>query len=352
MPKITEVDKNFKNKAVFREDMKLYSVKDKPFRLYGFYEPYKRIPTEVARNTNDGVLTLHTHTAGGRVRFKTDSEYIAIKVILPDVWLMPHIALTGSCGFDCYTDGVYYGTFVPPIEYKDFKPGLNIDGGYESILTFKTKKMRDIIINFPLYNGVTEVYIGLSESASVLEGDRYKHEKPIVYYGSSITQGGCASRPGNSYQSLISRWYDTDFINLGFSGNARAEDAMSDYISELDMSIFVYDYDHNAPNAEFLEKTHYNMYKKIRDKNPKLPIILASAPMKRDNEEWHHRYEIIKQTYDRAKKDGDENIYLVSGHDMVELFDPEIMTVDGCHPNDFGFFCMAKAFAGVIEKLL
>ncbi len=350
--KITEIDKNFKNKDVLRPGMQLFNVKDEPFRLYGFLEPYRRIPEATAKAMSNGAYFLHTNTAGGRVRFRTDSDYVVLKSVLPYTCIMPQMTADGSCGFDMYADGEYCGTFAPKITYDTpFLANFSAEGGYEAIIDLKSKKMRDIIINFPLYNDVSEVYVGIAEGAKLLEGGEYKHKKPIVFYGSSITQGGCASRPGNSYESILSRWFDTDFKNLGFSGNARAEDAIAEYISTLDMSVFVYDYDHNAPTAEHLLKTHYKMYKTIRDKNPKLPIILASAPVKL-NEGWLERFNIIKGTYEKAKKDGDENIYLVSGQSMIEFLDPEIMTVDGCHPNDFGFFCMAKAFGSVIEKLL
>lgn len=355
MNKIQEIDTNFKNKNVARADMKLYNVHEKPFRLYGLYKPengFRRIPEDVAKSTSNGVYLLSTNTSGGRVRFKTDSEYIAIKALMPSSTVMPHMPVTGSCGFDMYASGKYAGTFAPPTSYPDgFTPHFTVDGGYESIIDLGSRKMRDIIINFPLYNDLTDLFIGLSNTAEVCKGEKYKYEdKPVVYYGSSITQGGCASRPGNSYQAIISRKLNTDFLNLGFSGNAKAEDSISEYIANLDMSVFVYDYDHNAPNAEYLEKTHYRMFKKIRDKNPNLPVIMVTAPVKHGI--WEDRFEIIKKSYETALNSGDKNVYFISGHDLAEYIDADIFTVDNCHPNDFGFYCMAKIIGDVIKKLL
>ena len=134
--------------------------------------------------------------------------------------------LTGSHGLDLYVyDGeadVFKGTFVPPVESpKDF----------ESVLYVYNAGMNEITINLPLYSGISQLYIGLDEKAQVEHGRKYRSRKPILYYGSSITQGGCASRPGNHYPSAIARENNVDFICLGFSGGAKGEPAMADYLA-------------------------------------------------------------------------------------------------------------------------
>ena len=139
---------------------------------------------------------LHANAADGRVRFKPDSSYVAIRTKLWNVTMAPHIALTGSAGFDLYISDRYIKNFMPP---------LTINGGYESVVELGTSEMRKITINFPHYSEVTELHIGIRENASVYEPSHYRPEKPIVYDGSSITQGACASRPGNSYQNILAR---------------------------------------------------------------------------------------------------------------------------------------------------
>jgi hypothetical protein len=138
--------------------------------------------------------------------------------------------------------------------------------------------MREITINFPLYSEVNELYIGLMRDSLVLESAPYRIEKPIVYYGSSITQGGCASRPGNAYEALVTQALGINHINLGFSGNAKGEKEISEYICSLDMSAFVYDYDHNAPDIEHLKNTHERMFKEIRASHKDVPIIIMTRP--------------------------------------------------------------------------
>lgn len=170
------------------------------------------------------------------------------------------MTLAGTSGFDLYINdngkSIYYKTFMPPVGMKD---------GYETIIYFENNEERDIVINFPLYNDVNELFIGIQKTADLKHGNDYKYEKPILFYGSSITQGGCASRPGNSYESIISQNLDCDFINLGFSGNCKAEEVIVNYMASLDISIFVCDYDHNAPNIEYLNATHEKLYKTMRN---------------------------------------------------------------------------------------
>ncbi|MBO5452411.1 MAG: hypothetical protein J6A69_00380 [Clostridia bacterium] len=358
MKNIMEVDKNFKHQSIDKTDIKLYDVRKEPFKIYGCYleesgEKFRRVPENVAKNMNDCAYFLHTCTAGVRVRFKTDSQYVALKAVMPTVSLMPAMAVTGSCGFDLYADGHYFNTFVPPIKYEDrFRATYDVYGGYESIINFPDRKMRDIIINFPLYSDVSDVILGLQEDAKLLEGNKYTYEKPIVFYGSSITEGGSASRPGNSYEAVISRRLDSNYLNLGFSGSAVAEKTIAEYISNLDMSVFVYDYDHNSPNPEHYKKTHKPMFDIIREKNPDLPVIMVTRPNTCQSEQIEERIKIAYETYETALKNGDKNVYFINGQDILNYSDPDMMTVDGCHPNDFGFWCMAEVIGKKIKEVL
>ena len=254
------------------------SAKCGAFQLYGLYQPlsegvFRRMPEAIAAETNEGVAHLHTNTAGGRIRFRTNSRFVALKVVMPNPCVMPHMAALGSAGFDLYlSDGQtarYRGSFFPPVDIR---------GGYESVVWFESGDERDILLHMPLYSGVGELYIGLEAGASLLPGGSYRAEKPVVFYGSSITQGGCASRPGCAYTNLISRLLNVDHINLGFSGSARGESVIADYMASLEMSAFVCDYDHNAPSPEHLEKTLWPLYEAIRRSHPEIPFLFVSKP--------------------------------------------------------------------------
>ncbi|HBL40851.1 MAG TPA: hypothetical protein DDY98_04480, partial [Ruminococcaceae bacterium] len=173
---------------------------------------------------------------------------------------------------------------------------------------------------------------------------------PMVYYGSSITQGGCASRPGNTYQAMVCRALNCDFLNLGFSGSARAEDTVSDYIARLNMSVFVFDYDHNAPSADYLAETHEKMFLRFRKEQPNTPVIFMCRPQPNPNEDDLLRLKIIETTYENAKQNGDQKVYLLNMHRATAAFCGDCATVDGCHPNDLGFMAMANAVTDCIRQ--
>lgn len=351
MSDFSAIDPNFKiDTKIAQADLHFYDPRQTPFQICGvFYEngKFRRMPESVAEATSPGVLRLHSQTAGGRIRFQTDSPYVAIHAKMSGIGRMSHFPMTGTAGFDLYAawEGQperYMGTYAPPLDIVD---------GYESIIRFNSVKMREITVNMPLYSGVDEVYIGLQEGTTVLPPKAYKPLKPIVYYGSSITQGGCASRPGNAYESVIARRLDADYVNLGFSGNAKGEQTIADYIAGLNMSVFVYDYDHNAPTPEHLQATHEKMFLTIRKAHPDIPVVMMSRPRAYLNAEDQRRLEVITATYENAQNREDRNVYLLTG--------PELMrdagcdgTVDGTHPTDFGFASMARVLGDLLEKLV
>lgn len=351
---IGEIDKKLKvEKRIQETDVKFYDSRQKPFRIYGLCEPtddgpFKRLPFELADNVNYQVSVLAGNTSGGRIRFRTNSEYVAIRAIMPDVTHFPHMTLTGSSGFDVYInkDGksLYHRSLTPPIDMTN---------GYEGLTHFGSHEERDIIINFPLYNNLTKLYIGIEETATLSEGDDYRYEKPILFYGSSITQGGCASRPGNSYQAIISRRFDIDILNFGFSSGGCGEENIMEYMSQLDFSIFVMDYDYNSPNIEHLAETHPRAYNIIRKHKPEVPIIFMTKPdLDLQNKDDLARRDIIFKTYSNAQKNGDKNVYFIDGYSLFGGEGRDSCTVDGAHPNDLGFWRMADAVGSVIEQIL
>jgi hypothetical protein len=342
---IESIDKNFKVKVPGGSQTVFFDVAEPPFAVYGLMRDekgYYRMPYDVAAKTNDGVKGLNLHTAGGRVRFRTDAEKIVLRAKMRAVSKMPHFPFTGSAGFDLYSDGIYKGTFVPPLDIKD---------GYTSELTVGGE-MKEITIHFPLYSGVIKPELGFPPGSTVEKAEDYAVQKPVVYYGSSITQGGCASRPGNAYQNILSRVLSCDHINLGFSGSAKGESCMAQYIAELDMSAFVLDYDHNAPSTAHLEATHKSFFSIIRGRQPDLPVIMLSRPQPNPNAEELVRRDIVKKTFETAKANGDSNVYFIDGTEILNIFGGDSGTVDNCHTNDLGFYCMAKALEPVLGAVL
>lgn len=343
MISITDIDPNFRIPAeLHRDDLVWRNACEEPFSLHGVFREnglLRRMPEAVAREVSEGVLVLHTHTAGGRLRFTTDSPYIAIHAVLPGIGRMPHFALSGSAGFDLYESEMgYIKTFVPP---------MDMTNGYEELAEVGEGGLRTYTLHLPLYSQVSELYIGISETAQLFPPPPYRIDLPIVYYGSSITQGGCASRPGMAYPNILSRRLDADQINLGFSGSARAEEVMAAYIAGLSMSAFVYDYDHNAPSCEHLAATHAPLFRAVRDAHPDLPVLILSRPAFDLTAEESRRRDIVRATYETARAAGDHHVAFLDGPALMRAVGRD-GTVDGCHPTDLGFAAMAE----VVEREL
>ncbi|MBE6964951.1 MAG: hypothetical protein E7441_02830 [Ruminococcaceae bacterium] len=348
---IGKIDRNLEvKKNIDVSDCVFYDVKNPSFRIYGLCDlnnGFRRLPQEIAKAGGEKIERLSAQTAGGRVRFSTDSEYIAIRCVMPYITRFSHMQLMGTSGFDMYIFENGKSRHI-----NSFMPSSGIEDGYSSVYHFGGRKKREIIINFPPYNPVQELCIGVEENAEISAGSEYTYKLPVVYYGSSITQGACASRPGNTYTALISHEYDCDYINLGFSGAPMGNEPIVDYISELDMSAFVYDFDYNAPSMDYLQETHAQIFNKIREKQPELPIIImsaADAPVLKNIEK---KRDIAFKTYSDARSGGDENVYFIDGKKLYEGPFSESCRVDGVHPTDAGFFRMADIVGKQIISIL
>lgn len=202
-------------------DTEYFDIKSSPFKIYGLCNPqvnYYRLPVDVAKSVG-GVAPHSRNSSGGRIRFVTDSPYIAIKVKHgPYNNGSPHLSRLSSLGVDLYVnkDGkeTYFASYYPPIDKEE---------ECEGIKHFKNAEEREITVYMPTGTTVSEFEIGLKKGSTLSEHKEYKHKTPVVFYGSSITNGYAASRPGNMYEAFISRKLDCDFINLGFSGAAKAD---------------------------------------------------------------------------------------------------------------------------------
>ncbi len=344
---IEKIDPNFlKGSNLSSRSFDWKNAKDAPFELRGVIKNdefgFVRVPVEITDRLNENLAMLSRHTAGGRVRFATDAKAIAFRARPLNSGMMSHMPLTGSDGMDVYVNGKFVFCVRPVGTGREWYEGM-----------FENHLGRiEVEVNLPLYNGISTLLIG-TEGGSVYAAQKYDYDVPVVYYGSSITQGGCASRPGNSYQGHISRWLNSDHINLGFSGNAKGEDLMAEYIASLDMSVFVMDYDHNAPSVEHLLNTHERFFKIIRNAKPNLPVVFVSKPdFDKAPEESIRRRQIILDTYRNALKNGDKKVWFVDGETLFGEKDRDASTVDGCHPNDLGFYRMAKYIYPAVREAL
>lgn len=330
--------------------MKKYCCTQAPIEIFGLQndllpEHFWRLPKKMMEKVSKGVVHWAVRPVGGRVKFRTDSSKVTITTQLNtnDVdWAIP---LSGSAGADVYIgcgiDTRYAGVAAPRSYVEK-----------EGILTFvKGHFMEDITVNLPRNVELRDVWIEIEDEALIEAPTPYTVRRPLVFYGSSITQGGCASRPGNAYTAHLSRWLDADYINLGFSGSARGEIELAAYISTLEMSVFIYDYDHNAPSVEHLANTHEPFYHYIRNAQPELPIVILSRPdYDAHSDSAAKRRQVIYNTYTNAKAAGDNRVFFIDGETLFGTDNRESCTIDGCHPNDLGFMRMAKVIYPVLKE--
>ncbi len=346
---IGKIDKNMLVSNQISEDVQWLDITDQQyFSMHGiFFEESSgtlvRLPTAVAAQVGEGMRHLATRTAGGRVCFVTDSPYIALHCVI-EGHVMNNMSWSGSASFDLYMDGEFRGLF------------RSVPTGDQTQLLYQCpgspEGERQMELNFPLYAGAKQVYVGVKKGSVVRAVHPYKDTLPIVYYGSSITQGGCATRPGMSYQSYICRDTLVDYVNLGFSGSAKGEKEIREYIASLSCSILVLDWDHNLTDAPSLEQVHYPMYQAFRATHPTTPIIFISRPDFRPEPTIIAMRQVIIDTYEKAKAMGDENVYFIDGEIIFGETHRGECTVDGCHPNDLGFYRFYQTLCPMIKKLL
>ena len=309
---------------------------------------WDRLPAEARGVVRDPVWDLSRHSAGIAVRFITDSTSVGVrwKLISPKL-AMPHMASTGVSGVDLYVKVGERWRWV----------ACGVPEGIETTRTLASglpPESREWMLYLPLYNGVESIEIGVDENASI--GPATGRGKPVVFYGTSITQGACASRPGMSHVAMLGRRIDRPVVNLGFSGNGRMEPEVGRFVAEIDASVFVIDCLPNLDGRAVAERT-MPLVTAIRERRPGVPIVLvedrtyADAPFSasRSRRNTLNR-EALRRAWTEMTDAGMKNIHLVDGETL--LGDDGEATVDGSHPTDLGFARQADALEPIIRECL
>ena len=335
--------------------MKFYHITEPPIKIFGLAvvnrekQQFWRVTAEIMEKLPQYDF-LGKRAVGGRIRFQTDSVNICIRMTLAQTKEDINIPLSGSAGADVYVGKGKEATFLGYVAPKEH---IMEEITVEKVFT-KNSVMETVTINFPRNDHLLSMEIGIDEDAHMEAAEEYTVAKPIVFYGSSITEGGCASRVGNSYASLVCRWLDADFYNFGFSGSARGELEFAEYIANLpEIGLFVYDYDHNAPTAEHLAETHERFFQRVRQAYPDIPVIMLSRPdVDGDPEDSVVRRDIIRRTYENAVAADDKKVWFVDGFTLFGEEGRGECTVDGTHPNALGFMRMAEKIYPVLKEAL
>jgi hypothetical protein len=284
------------------------------------------------------------------VRFATDAPELTVRFTLLTEQVDPYMSLPGSAGADVYLgtgqDARYAGT-VAPGEYGFL--GVPVE---QRIVT--SGSWETVTVNLPRNEQLGGFEIDLPEDARVGPADPFGVPDPIIFYGSSITEGGCAPRPGAAYTSAVARWLDADHYNYGFSGNAKGEQAMAEHIAgHRAIGAFVLDYDHNAPSPEHLATTHRAFFETVREAHPTVPVLMMSRPdVDKDPADAAARRDVVLDTFRTARARGDRQVWFLDGHELFGTLGRAECTVDGCHPNALGFHRMALSVHAVLSRAL
>lgn len=317
----------------------------------GLESPYDRLPVYLKDSIRKELWDLGKNSSGVAVRFRTDSKRITARwEVLNNMW-MNHMTPTGIKGLDLYALENGKWIFV-----GSARPG-HAKGTFTSqFITDTDGSMREYMLYLPLYDGATKVEIGVYGKAQIEapQVDSPIREKPVVVYGTSITQGGCASRPGMSYTSILSRRMNREFINLGFSGNGRLDEEIARLMASVDASCYVLDNMANC-TAAMLDRLE-GFVKILRQAHPDTPIVLlgnAHYTFVRFNTvsagEVKEKDARLVDLY-RELRQGDPNIYYLPGEDLIG--DDDEATVDGTHFTDLGFMRMSDNLYPALERIV
>ena len=300
---------------------------------------YERLPARAENMVPEAVWNLSKHTAGICVRFMTDSK--SVGAIWDGGGAMYHMASTANSGLDLYEQKQGKWKFVGVSRPKETR----------SLSVMRKNgpgEMTHYLLYLPLYNDVTELMIGVDPNASLLPApERNRGDNlPIVFYGTSITQGGCAARCGMCHAALLGRWLDREVINLGFSGAGKMEPELAELVSELDACVYVFEC---LPNmtTEMVKERVEPFIKFVRGEHPATPILLVENPI---NAATNPGNAELRKIYAKLLSEGVAELYYLKGEPQWAA--PENETVDGSHPTDLGFYRMASVYLPVMQDIL
>lgn len=310
---------------------------------------FDRFPSSAKDQVTSNVWNLSRDSAGMMVRFETDSPSIHVHYQLLDSNLaMPHMPATGVSGVDLYArdaEGDWRWVQVARPTAQEVKAEL---------VAGLAPGRREYALYLPLYNGVDSLSIGVEPDAE-FKG-LAPRDKPIVFYGTSITHGACASRPGMVHTAILGRWFDRPVVNLGFSGNGRMDEAVGEYMKQIDAAAYVIDCLPNMQPAQVAAKC-VPLVKQLRAAHPDTPIVLVED--RRNTNDWilpaRHEFHTenhaaLKAAYEQLKNEGVEHLSYIEG-DHLYGADGEGAT-DGSHANDLGFMRQAEVFEPVLRAAL
>lgn len=319
------------------------------------YSRYSRLPASMQQECRPPVWRLGLNSAGLYLRFRSASPTLWVRWESLNSHVMNHMSATGSRGVDLYVKQDGKWRFLAA-----GKPELKKALSERKLMSNMEPKMREYMLYLSLYDGVTKLEIGSEEGCPVLppELESPRAERPVVMYGTSITQGGCVSRPGMLYTSIMSRNLDREFINLGFSGNALLDMEIARLMASVPHpSLFVLAFSENA-SAEQITERGPAFFRILRDAHPDVPIVFVQSVRyayslldQKEAAKRQAKMDALQGLYQSLKRAGEKRILYADPGGSAAFQDAEA-SVDGCHLTDLGTQRFAEALLPVLKKAL
>lgn len=334
-----------------------------PLRLSGFawYEQdraLRRLPKSSSGAVPEAVDALAEATTGGQVSLRTDARRLLVAARMAGPARMDHMPPTGQSGFDCYIGEPGALTHAGVARFEPDR--TDYVATVLDLPEAEPDRVREVVVNFPLYQGVQEVAIGIPEDAQVAAPTPYVRPGQIILYGTSVTQGGCASRPGMVHSNILGRALQMPVVNLGFSGNGRGEPEVAKVIATApDPALFILDYEGNSGGADALARTLPEFIAILRAAHPDVPIlVLTRVRYAREGafatitERRLACRAVAREVVTSLQAQGDEQLHLFECGDLIPEAVVDECSVDGAHLTDLGFWFMADGLLPVVRALV
>ena len=307
-------------------------------------DPYTRLPATFKDVVTQSVWNLSRTTIGFHARFVTDSDEVMVRwKVGPATVPPPYFSYVFYCGIDVYArsaDGVWRHRVAAAPDYASG----------EGELRLAWTPGEECMVYLPVRVSPERFAVGVKAGASFLPARPRATAKPVVHYGTSIVNGGVASRPGLVFPAIMSRLADVEVVNLGFSGAGKMELPMADVVAGVEASLYIVDCEWNMHVA--LEETNYEPFvRRLRELRPGVPILLCGActerPVPRETEVFSRGVFEKLKAEDPAKW---ADLHYLSGVDALPNDDE--CTLDHCHPTDYGFLQMGRVYADAVKRIL
>ena len=305
-----------------------------------------RLPGRAAKQVREPVWNLGRFPSGGRIRFPSNTSRLGIRAVYSDFVSRQNMSAIGARGLDVYVDGRYWNSVCAKASGEETHTFF--DGA--------SRVEKEMMVYLPLFQELQVLAIGLDEDAEVREAAPFAHSLPVVFYGSSVAQGSGACRPGMTYEAILARNLNLDYVDLGFGGNGRAEAEVVELIAGIEACCFVFDLGKSYGRQP--ASAYTRMLETIRAAHPDVPLICIT-PIFSTREMFDadyrdlslHTRKVVVKAVDKRLAAGDEGICVLEGMDLLGPEDADGFH-EGVHPTDYGFYLIAERLSPVVERAL